>query len=275
MGSESLILLRQFESICLSCFRIVIDFLLFSLIFFFFQCFSVTTLTVIIKSAFDLFWLPYYMTFSQHVYFIFTVRKFGFCEIFALWITLISRSSVSQDTISLWTTSSAPMSHCIRGSISENRKNKEVFVTMAQELSLFVIGCWSMSHSQIGLSYSGLIFACVQTLPTPFPPPHFPQKKIGEREVVSLPACRRLLFPLLRGGGGGGGGGGASVHRLFDFNFSLSFPVLTVIGNNCELAHFYIHLTSKQRRTFLKVDFKALAKNNAMSDCWQCQNHRT
>ena len=197
MGSESLILLCQFESICLSCFRIVIDFLLFSLIFFFFQCFSMTTLTVIIKSAFDLFWLPYYMTFSQHVYFIFTVRKFGFCEIFALWITLISRSSVSQDTISLWTTSSAPMSHCIRGSISENRKNKEVFVTMAQELSLFVIGCWSMSHSQIGLSYSGLIFACVQTLPTPSPPTTL-RKKIGEREVVSLPACRRLLFPLLR-----------------------------------------------------------------------------
>ena len=183
MGSESLILLCQFESICLSCFRIVIDFLLFSLIFFFFQCFSMTTLTVIIKSAFDLFWLPYYVTFSQHVYFIFTVRKFGFCEIFALWITLISRSSVSQDTISLWTTSSAPMSHCIRGSISENRKNKEVFVTMAQELSLFVIRCWSMSHSQIGLSY-----ACVQTLPTPPPPtPTSIRKKIGEREVVSLP----------------------------------------------------------------------------------------
>ena len=259
MGSESLILLCQFESICLSCFRIVIDFLLFSLIFFFFQCFSMTTLTVIIKSAFDLFWLPYYMTFSQHVYFIFTVRKFGFCEIFALWITLISRSSVSQDTISLWTTSSAPMSHCIRGSISENRKNKEVFVTMAQELSLFVIRCWSTSHSQIGLSY-----ACVQTLPTP-PPPTSIRKKIGEREVVSLPDSFWGKWER----------GGASVHRLFDFNFSLSVPVLTVIGKNCELAHFYIHLTSKQRRTFLKVDFKALAKNNPMSDCWQCQNHRT
>lgn len=88
MGSESLILLWQFESICLSCFRIVIDFLLFSLVFFFFHCFSITTLTVIIRSAFYLFWLPYYMTFSQHVYFIFTVRKFGFCEIFVLWITL-------------------------------------------------------------------------------------------------------------------------------------------------------------------------------------------
>ena len=260
MGSESLILLCQFESICLSCFRIVIDFLLFSLIFFFFQCFSMTTLTVIIKSAFDLFWLPYYMTFSQHVYFIFTVRKFGFCEIFALWITLISRSSVSQDTISLWTTSSAPMSHCIRGSISENRKNKEVFVTMAQELSLFVIRCWSMSHSQIGLSY-----ACVQTLPTP-PHPHFHQKK-NRGEGGRLPP--RFFLREVREGGG------ASVHRLFDFNFSLSVPVLTVIGKNCELAHFYIHLTSKQRRTFLKVDFKALAENNPMSDCWQCQNHRT
>ena len=196
MGSESLILLCQFESICLSCFRIVIDFLLFSLIFFFFQSFSMTTLTVIIKSAFDLFRLPYYMTFSQHVYFIFTVGKFGFCEIFALWITLISRSSVSQDTISLWTTSSAPMSHCIRGSISENRKNKEVFVTMAQELSLFVIRCWSMSHSQIGLSY-----ACVQTLPTPPPPhPHFHQKK-NRGEGGRLPP--RFFLREVREGGGG------------------------------------------------------------------------
>ena len=195
MGSESLILLCQFESICLSCFRIVIDFLLFSLIFFFFQCFSMTTLTVIIKSAFDLFWLPYYMTFSQHVYFIFTVRKFGFCEIFALWITLISRSSVSQDTISLWTTSSAPMSHCIRGSISENRKNKEVFVTMAQELSLFVIRCWSMSHSQIGLSY-----ACVQTLPTPPPPPPLPSEKKSGRGGASP-------SPILSEGSERGGGG--------------------------------------------------------------------
>ena len=194
MGSESLILLCQFESICLSCFRIVIDFLLFSLIFFFFQCFSMTTLTVIIKSAFDLFWLPYYMTFSQHVYFIFTVRKFGFCEIFALWITLISRSSVSQDTISLWTTSSAPMSHCIRGSISENRKNKEVFVTMAQELSLFVIRCWSTSHSQIGLSY-----ACVQTLPPP-PPPLPSEKKSGRG--------RSSPSPILSEGSERGGGGG-------------------------------------------------------------------
>ena len=57
---------------------------------------------------------------------------------------------------------------------------------MAQELSLFVIRCWSMSHSQIGLSYSGLISACVQPLPPP-PPPTSLRKKIGEREVVSLP----------------------------------------------------------------------------------------
>ena len=139
MGSESLILLCQFESICLSCFRIVIDFLLFSLIFFFFQCFSITTLNVIIRSAVDLLCLPYYMTFS-HGYFIFTLHKFGFCEIFALWITLISRSWVSQDTISLWTTSSAPMPHGKINDTAEgiykNRNNKEVFVTMAQELSL-------------------------------------------------------------------------------------------------------------------------------------------
>ena len=67
---------------------------------------------------------------------------------------------------------------------------------MAQELSLFVIRCWSMSHSQIGLSYSGLIFACVQTLPTPLPS----KKKIGEREVVSLPP--RFFLRGVRGGGG-------------------------------------------------------------------------
>ena len=66
---------------------------------------------------------------------------------------------------------------------------------MAQELSLFVIRCWSMSHSQIGLSYSGLIFACVQTPP---PPPNFPQKK-NRGEGSRLPP---LFF--LRGVGGGG-----------------------------------------------------------------------
>ena len=139
----------------------------------------------------------------------------------------------------------------------KNRNNKEVFVTMAQELSLFLIRCWSMSHSQIGLSYSGLIFACVQTLP---PPPPLPsEKNRGERS--------RLPPRFFLRGVREGGGGAASVHRLFDFNFSLRVPVVTVIGKNCELAHFYIYLTSKQRRTFLKVDFKALAKNNPMSDC--------
>ena len=128
---------------------------------------------------------------------------------------------------------------------------------MAQELSLFVIRCWSMSHSpdsQIGQSYSGLIFACVQTLPHP----PLPSEKKSGREKSST-------SPILSEGSEGGGGG--SVHRLFDFNLSLRVPVLTVIGKNCELAHFYIYLTSKQRRTFLKVDFKALAKNNPMSHC--------
>ena len=78
MGSESLILLCQFESICLSCFRIVIDFLLFSLIFFFFQCFSMTTLTVIIKSAFDLFWLPRSPSWITLLHDVFTTRLFYF-----------------------------------------------------------------------------------------------------------------------------------------------------------------------------------------------------
>ena len=60
-----------------------------------------------------------------------------------------------------------------------------------------------MSHSQIGLSYSGLIFACVQTLPTPSPP-HFPQKKNwGERSrllacvqtsPISFVACWGRLY---------------------------------------------------------------------------------
>ena len=129
---------------------------------------------------------------------------------------------------------------------------------MAQELSLFVIRCWSMNHSpdsQIGLSYSGLIFACVQTLP---PPTTSLRKKIGKEKSSPSPILSE---------GSEGGGGGASVYRLFDFNFSLRVPVLTVIGKNWELAHFYVYLTSKQPRTFLKVDFKALAKNNPMSDC--------
>ena len=127
-GSESLILLCQFESICLSCFRIVIDFLLFSLIFFFFQCFSITTLNVIIRSAFDLFCLPYYMTFS-HGYFILVAQIWflrNFCTLNDLNFALL--------------TSSAAMP---RGKINDtaegiykNRNNKEVFVTMAQELSL-------------------------------------------------------------------------------------------------------------------------------------------
>lgn len=128
MGSESLILLCQFEPICLSCFRIVIDFLLFSLIFFFFQCFSITTLNVIIRSAFDLFCLPYYMTFS-HGYFILVAQIWflrNFCTLNHLNFALL--------------TSAAPMP---RGKINDtaegiykNRNNKEVFVTMAQELSL-------------------------------------------------------------------------------------------------------------------------------------------
>ena len=130
MGSESLILLCQFESICLSCFRIVIDFLLFSLIFFFFQCFSITTLNVIIRSAcvrFILFTLLHDV-FTRLFYFYVAQIWFlrNFCTLNHLNFALL--------------TSSAPMP---RGKINDtaegiykNRNNKEVFVTMAQELSL-------------------------------------------------------------------------------------------------------------------------------------------
>ena len=226
-------------SICLSCFRIVIDFLLFSLIFFFFQCFSITTLNVIIRSAFDLFWLPYYITFSQLVYFIFTVGKFGFREIFALWITLISRSWVSQDTISLWTTSSAPMPHGQINDASENpyknRNNKEVFVTMAQELGLYVIRC------------CGLIFAFVQSSPS----------------------------PILSEGSEEWGGGGRLYTGYLILTFRWASQYSLSLAKVVNLRIFIYTWRASNEGLFLKVDFKALAKNNPMSDCWQCQNHRT
>ena len=88
---------------------------------------------------------------------------------------------------------------------------------MAQELSLFVIRCWSMSHSQIGLSYSGLIFACVQTLPTPPPPPQPPEKKKGGGK--SSPS------PILSEGSERGGGRLYTGYLILTFRWASQYSL--------------------------------------------------
>ena len=267
MGSESLILLCQFESICLSCFRIVIDFLLFSLIFFFFQCFSVTTLTVIIKSAFDLFWLPRSPSWITLLHDVFTTRLFYFYGA-QVWFL---RNFCTLNHLNFALFSKSRHHFFVNDFISTNvTLHQRVHIREQKEQRSFCNdGPGIKSFRNTVLEYEPLADWSILCLCTdaPHPPPPLPSEKKSGRG-------RSSPSPILSEGSERGGGG-ASVHRLFDFNFSLSVPVLTVIGKNCELAHFYIHLTSKQRRTFLKVDFKALAKNNPMSDCWQCQNHRT